>query len=224
MKTFSLIFVILTCQLMACSQTKKTNDNIAVNRSYSKTTSPAVGGGCEGCEAIYESPVPFARLKAVDTLPGFNEPGPKLEVSGIVYQRDGKTPAGDVVIYVYHTDQKGVYSGGSNETTWSKRHGHIRGWLKTGKDGSYKFYTLRPAAYPGRRDAAHIHVTVKEPGKNEYWIDEYLFSDDPLLTDEQKKHIENRGGDGILKTVQSGGMLRATRDIILGLNVPAYPK
>ena len=28
------------------------------------------GGSCEGCEAIYESPVPFEKLKSFTLLPG----------------------------------------------------------------------------------------------------------------------------------------------------------
>jgi protocatechuate 3,4-dioxygenase, beta subunit len=94
--------------------------------------------------------------------------------------------------------------------------------VKTNSDGFYRFYTLRPVAYPGRRDPQHIHVTIKEPGINEYWIDEYLFEDDPLLT---KKPDEKtaRGGNGVVKIESSGGIGKAKRDIILGLNVPDYP-
>jgi len=183
-----------------------------------------VGGACEGCEAIHESPVPFEKLSSVAILPDFNEAGPKLEISGIVYQHDGKTPAKDVVLYVYHTDQTGIYPTKGGEKGWEKRHGYIRGWIKTDRNGYYKFYTLRPAAYPNRHDPAHIHISIKEPDKNEYWADAYLFDDDPLLTAIERKRQENRGGNGILNPVpQSSGVSAATRDIILGLNVPGYP-
>ncbi len=182
-----------------------------------------VGGSCEGCEAIFESPVDFKDLKSVVTLPDFSDPGPKLEISGIVYNRDGKTPAKDVVIYVYHTDQKGIYPTKGNEKGWGKRHGYIRGWVKTDKNGFYQIFTLRPASYPNRKDPAHIHVTVKEPDKNEYWIDEFLFSDDPLLKNEPHLNRE-RGGNGILEVQPAEkGISHATRHIFLGLNVPDYP-
>ncbi|HET9053772.1 MAG TPA: intradiol ring-cleavage dioxygenase, partial [Cyclobacteriaceae bacterium] len=100
---------------------------------YACTQTPAkpVGGPCEGCEAIHESPIPFDQLPRAVTLPDFNDPGPKIEISGIVYQRDGMTPARDVVLYVYHTNQKGVYPSKGNEKGWAKRHGYIRGWVKT---------------------------------------------------------------------------------------------
>jgi len=177
-----------------------------------------IGGSCEGCEAALE--YGKQKLNAIDTLPDFNDPGPKLVISGTIYQRDGKTPAKDVILYVYHTDQKGIYAkkGGDNG-----RHGYIRGWVKTGADGKYTFYTLRPASYPNSKIPQHIHPIIKEPGKNEYWVDEYLFSDDPFLTANEKSHLENRGGNGILELKKDAkGVWSARRDIVLGLNVPDY--
>lgn len=182
-----------------------------------------VGGRCEGCEAIYESPVPFAQLKTVDTLPDFNEAGPKIEISGIIYQKDGKTPAKDVVMYIYHTDQAGLYSKKVNETGWGKRHGYIRGWIKTDANGFYKFYTLIPASYPNSNNPKHIHPTIKEPGFSEYWVDDFVFDDDPLLTEKEKTKSNPVGGRGVLKPIMKNGMLRATRNIILGLHVKDYP-
>lgn len=211
------LFLLITCSsLTGCSQN---NSNKNVKQEF-KTH---VGGSCEGCEAIYESPVPFEQLNSVDTLPDFNDPGPKLEISGIIYERDGKTAAKDVILYVYHTDQKGIYPTKGNEKGWAKRHGYIRGWVKTDQNGFYKFYTLLPASYPNSKAPKHIHPTIKEADKNEYWIDEYLFEDDPNLQYE-KPNRPPRGGDGVVKTEMKDGMLRATRHIILGLNVPDYPK
>lgn len=181
-----------------------------------------IGGPCEGCEAIYESTVPLDRLNWIDTLPDFFENGPKLEIRGIVYKQDGKTPAAGVVLYVYHTDQTGRYSTKGNETGWGKRHGYIRGWMKTNEDGAYKFYTLRPASYPQSGLPAHIHPVIKEPGKNEYWIDEYLFDDDVFLTAKERASQKQYGGSGIISLKQKDGLLVGERNIILGLNVPAY--
>ena len=156
-------------------------------------------------------------------MPDFFEPGPKIEISGTIYQQDGHTPAGGVVFYVYHTEQRGHYAKKGDETGWGKRHGYIRGWTKTDKNGFYKFYTLVPASYPNSRNPRHIHPTVKEPGKNEYYIDEYLFADDPLLPEKEKTNTGTRGGNGVVKPYLKDGMLHATRKIILGLNIPNYP-
>lgn len=214
MKRLILLLAIVTNVMTGCSQ-----------NTSNKTGTPnrIVGGSCEGCEAIHESPIPFEQLNNTDTLPDFNDDGPKIEISGVITRADGKTPAADVVLYVYHTDQKGIYPTKGNEKGWAKRHGFIRGWVKTGKDGFYKFYTLVPASYPNSRNPKHIHPTIKEPGFNEYWIDEYLFEGDPYLK-EEKSNRPPRGGNGILKPVMNDGMLRATRNIILGLNVPDYPQ
>ncbi|MCU7550822.1 hypothetical protein OCK74_17010 [Chitinophagaceae bacterium LB-8] len=181
-----------------------------------------VGGPCEGCEAIYESPVPFTKLHSTDTLPDINEKGPQLLIHGTVFKNDGRTPASDVVLYIYHTDQKGIYPKKGNETGWAKRHGYIRGWAKTGPDGHYSFYTLKPAPYPGGSIAAHIHIIIKEPGKTPYWIDEYLFDNDPLLRAGQRSQAQNKGGSGILHLVKKGNLLIGQRDIILGKNIEHY--
>ena len=59
---------------------------------------------------------------------------------------------------------------------------------------------------------------------NEYYIDEYRFSDDPLLTPAEKARDENRGGSGNITLTKDGDLLMCKRDIILGLNIPNYPK
>ena len=68
-----------------------------------------------------------------------------------------------------------------------RQHGYIRGWVKTDVNGFYKFYTLVPASYPNSNNPKHIHPTIKEPGKTAYWIDEFVFDDDPLLPEEERK-------------------------------------
>jgi protocatechuate 3,4-dioxygenase beta subunit len=99
----------------------------------------------------------------------------------------------------------------------------LRGWVKTNESGDYKFTTIKPAPYPSRDNPAHIHPIVKEPDKNEYYIDEYLFDDDPLLTQEKRAKLENRGGSGIIHLVKrDDGLWTGQRNIILGLNIPDY--
>jgi protocatechuate 3,4-dioxygenase, beta subunit len=179
-----------------------------------------VGGPCEGCEAIYE--YGDKKLSATDTLPGFENNEPKLKISGTVYRQDGQTPASDVIIYIYHTNRRGVYETKGDETGWAKRHGFIRGWVKTGKDGKYTFYTFRPGGYPGGEAPEHIHITVKEPDKNEYYLDDFLFADDPKLTLDERDNQRKRGGSGIMQPLENNGMLTIKRDILLGENIPNY--
>jgi len=191
------------------------------NSQQQTSTAHLVGGPCEGCEAIFE--YGNKPLRAVDTLPGFTDGDTRIKLTGTIYQPDGNTPASDVVLYIYHTDTSGVYPTRGNETGWAKRHGYIRGWVKTGKDGQYTFYTHRPGQYPNRTDPVHIHATILEPNGNYYYLHDYYFKDDPSLSEEEATKTGLRGGDDrVLTLVQEGDLLVGHRDIVLGKNVPGY--
>jgi protocatechuate 3,4-dioxygenase beta subunit len=215
---FSMLLLCVILSFTQCFQSLSQDGkkNVLSNRK--------IGGPCDGCEAIYESPVPFEKLSWIDTLPDFNETGPKLMISGTVYQQDGITPARDVVLYVYHTDQTGHYTNRYHEKGIGARNGYIKGWMKTNEKGQYKFYTLKPASYPNSNNPAHIHPIIKEPGKNDYYIDEFVFDDDPFLSSAERGKLENRGGNGILTLEKKDGIWYSVRDIYLGRNIPDYPK
>lgn len=196
------------------------NNSCHAQRKQSPATR-LVGGGCDGCEGIYEGMPQL--LSSQTEIASTAEPGERMEISGHIYQMDGKTPAPNVILYVYHTDAKGYYSPAPDATNIARRHGHLRGWLKTNESGEYKFTTIKPAPYPSGDNPAHIHPILKEPDKNEYYIDEYLFDDDPLLTRERRARLENRGGSGIIHLVKrTDGVWTGKRDIVLGLNIPDY--
>jgi len=190
------------------------------SQEKNETFTQLIGGPCEGCEAVYE--YGNQQLYDTDTFPDFETTEPKLKVTGIVYQQDGKTPAADVIIYAYHTNRDGIYPRKENLEGWGRRHGYLRTWVKTNVDGRYTFYTFRPASYPNRNISEHIHFTIKEPNKNEYYIDDVVFDDDPLLTKVERKKLRNRGGSGIVVLEKEGSLLLARRDIVLGRNIPDY--
>ena len=185
-------------------------------------TNQKIGGSCEDCEATLDYKIMQIKPNPVDTLPGFEETASKIRISGTVLKPDRKTPAKNVILYVYHTNTEGIYEPGPTPVGWEKRHGKFRGWLKTGPDGKFVFYTFRPAPYPDGREPEHIHIYIKEPDKNPYYIDNYTFDDDPILTREKRKSMDKRGGSGIIKLENKNGILTAERDIILGLNIPDY--
>ncbi len=124
--------------------------------------------GCEGCEAAWERE--SSTMDASIQLAGKDEPGERLVLQGTLFKTDGRTPAPNVVLYIHQTNAAGRYAGGSNESEWSRRHGRLRGWLKTGPDGRYEVRTIKPGQYPDRPSPAHIHLTVLEQGKDPYWI------------------------------------------------------
>ena len=167
---------------------------------------------CEWCGATEVSP---DDLSWETTIAGKDEEGERLIITGTVYKNDAKTPAENVVLYMYHTNKMGVYPKKGNETGNGKRHGYLRGWVKTNENGEYKINTIRPASYPSQTQAAHIHVTIKEPGKEEYWIESFHFEGDPLLTEKVINRLSGKGGSGIVKLEMKNGIWYATRDIIL---------
>ncbi len=171
--------------------------------------------GCEGCEAVYESPVPLEKLSSVDTLPGFAGSQRPLYISGTVYTKDRGSTVPGVVLYFYHTNQAGIYPTRGDEKGWGKRHGYLRGWVRTDPQGRYGFYTSRPASYPNSTAPAHIHMIVKQPGAGEYWIDDILFDDDPNLTERERARQRGLGGSGIVKTEKKNGMEVGLRDVYL---------
>jgi protocatechuate 3,4-dioxygenase beta subunit len=177
-------------------------------------------GACEGCEGVFE--YGGKKLKAVDTLPAYYERGDKLKVTGTIYQPDGATPAKDVILYIYHTNTGGIYPTRGGETGWARRHGYIRGWVKTGSDGVYTFYTTKPGAYPDGNNPAHIHPTILEPNGTYYWVEEYRFRGDPLLVNVPEPSSPRGGTTGVVAVEKEGGLLVAKRDFILGRGVPGY--
>lgn len=215
--TCGLIF--LSAGLFSCHKTASTARD--QESSSSSQASVLVGGPCEGCEAVHEYGDKL--LGTVDTIPGFINNEPKLLLSGIIYQADGITPASEVILYAYQTNREGIYPSDTTSTGWGRRHGIHRGWIKTDQSGHYEFWTFRPASYPNREEPKHIHLTVLEPDKNEYYLDAVVFEDDPFLTEEKRDHLNDRGGSGIVELVEREGILVARRDIVLGENIPGYP-
>lgn len=204
MKYLTIVVVSFILTMSSCAQTKNTT----------------IGGPCEGCEAIHE--FGNRNLKWSDTIYGFDTASDKIKISGTVYMKDGKTPAKDVLLYIYHTDNTGKYPSRATSTGWEKRHGFLRTWLKTDSSGNYEFYTSRPASYPNSTVPQHIHITVKEPNINEYYIEDFYFADDPNITPNIVNRSNPRGGSGVLSLKENGGLSTATRDILLGLNIPNY--
>ncbi len=148
------------------------------------------------------------------TLVSPTEPGVPLVVSGTVFHHDGTTPAAGVCLYLYHTDAQGNYSVGNSN---GNREPRIRGWLTTDAHGRYSVRTIKPGSYPNSHNPAHIHSKVVYPGGKEKWIEEFLFDDDPFVSDKDRKKGSGRGEFSPVMKVQRGddGVLRCTRNIIL---------
>lgn len=176
-------------------------------------TTALKASNCEWCGA-QDAPanVPLTTMTIADA----SEPGERLRITGTVYQRDGKTPAASILVFAYHTNAAGEYPLRGNEKGSAKRQGYLRGWLRTDASGRYELLTIRPGVYPNGREPAHIHLTISQPGHDEYWIDEILFDGDALLTERILARQKQRGGNGIVRLERDGnGTWQGVRDIVL---------
>lgn len=180
-----------------------------------------VGDFCDECDSMYAGIPDFEKISSVATLAPALEPGEKMEMRGRVLNPDRKTPARDVVLYIYHTDANGIYSPAPDQQE-ARRNGHLRGWVRTNEKGEFSFISVRPAPYPGRSFPAHIHILVKERGKTRYWIDEVWFDDDPLLTPAQRSKAAGRGGNMITHLEKDDRGWHGKLEIILGMKIPNY--
>jgi protocatechuate 3,4-dioxygenase beta subunit len=183
---------------------------------------PLVGGPCEGCEAVFDARpallASHARIAPAGTA------GTAMRIDGRVTGADGRAVAG-VQMYAYHTDRDGRYPRGAATLGPSaQRHGRLRGWAVTDADGRYRFDTIRPGAYPGRHDPAHVHLHVIEPQRCTYFIDDLIFDDDPRVDAAQARtRVDARGGSGLAHPQRDAqGGWRVRRDVVLGRNVPGY--
>lgn len=146
------------------------------------------------------------------TLTCSDEPGDALEVSGTVYGPDGRTPISGVELYVYHTDNAGYYSPGTNDNTNPR----LKATLRTGADGGYAFRTIKPAPYPGGGVPAHIHYVVEGAGYPSQRRDLH-FEGDPYLSERSREQARREDRFASVRPVAVGadGVSRVTFDLRL---------
>ena len=169
---------------------------------------------CEGCEAVAERESGTLDWTAIVAAP--EEKGERLVLEGVVYASDGRTPQPGVIVYLHQTNADGLYAGGTGESEWSRRHGRLRGWVRTGANGRYRFETIKPAPYPSMTMPAHIHLFIREEGKRPYYVDDVVFDGEFGVDATYRAKQELRGGSGIVKLGRTkSGEWVARRDIVL---------
>jgi protocatechuate 3,4-dioxygenase, beta subunit len=144
-----------------------------------------------------------------------SEPGTPLVVRGRAVAEDGKTPIANAVVFAYHTDKDGHYDRpGAGAHSW-----RLKGWARTGGDGSFEFSTIRPGAYPQRNTAEHIHLNIFLADGRRYWADGLEFDDDPLVTARSRAESKERGAFGGVVPVRKEGNAQLV-DFIFRLRAP----
>ncbi len=151
-------------------------------------------------------------------IPGKNEPGEWMIISGAIYAPDGRSPLEGARLFVYHTDARGIYPADPRDRREPPLSARLRGRMLTRKDGRYEFRSIRPASYPGSRIPAHIHTSVAAEGFPERWIHNYVFAGDPFLPPSDSRRFADAGRFSPLLKLTRGadGIWRGERDIRLG--------
>lgn len=149
---------------------------------------------------------------ASETTISVGEKGERLTMSGTVYKLNGKTPAGGIILFFYHTDATGHYN---NED--DPNDPRLKGWVKTDVNGHYKFTTIKPAPYPQLSTPTHIHVHLFNKDLLENYIDDFWFTGDRLIKDSEKRRFESMSDFSSIVTLtkDKDGMLIGTRNIRL---------
>jgi protocatechuate 3,4-dioxygenase beta subunit len=102
----------------------------------------------------------------------------KLQLSGIIFKDDGKTPYNNCLVEIWQCSPDGVYDNTSDEFKF-------RGAQKTGADGKYHFITTIPVSYLANASSnsyrpAHIHMRISGKGEQDL-VTQIYFKNDPYL-------------------------------------------
>jgi protocatechuate 3,4-dioxygenase, beta subunit len=141
------------------------------------------------------------------------EPGERLDVKGVVYAADGRTPIPGASLYVYQTDARGHYR---LEDAMGNQNPRLMLLLRSDAAGRYSFRTIRPGSYPGTRVPQHIHYEVAAPG-HATRVFEIVFEQDPLVTAEIRRQAAEPGSVFSIRPIEPGasGAGQVTQDVVL---------
>ena len=155
---------------------------------------------------------PKGAPSSADVAPA-GEPGERLEVTGVVYAADGRTPVASASVYVYQTDTHGYYR---PDDAMGNRDPRLMALLRTDGQGRYSYRTIRPGSYPGTRVPKHIHYEVTADGHGTR-IFEIVFEDDPFVTPQIRTDAARPGSVYALQRVQkeTEGSGRVRQDVVL---------
>lgn len=127
---------------------------------------------CELTGSDIEGPFWVPGVPVRQDLDLYGDPGPKLELEGVVRDADTCDPVPDAVVEIWHADPDGGYDEAAD--------GKYRGQTRSDSEGRYRFSTLVPGRYLNGDQfrPAHVHVKVWIDGEERLTTQLY-FDNDP---------------------------------------------
>lgn len=140
--------------------------------------------------------------------------GTPMQLTGTIYQEDGKTPQSGVKIEAWQCDENEYYDNTSDAYLF-------RGTTKTDQNGNYKFDTIVPVPYkasPSSWRPAHIHLLISSPDHQDL-ITQIYFKGDPHLNDDSSSASPSAAGR-ILEITENQGSNTVKFDVVMKEYIP----
>jgi protocatechuate 3,4-dioxygenase beta subunit len=144
---------------------------------------------CVLTDEDYEGPFFVNGAPKVVNINTQDLPGVPMTVKGGVYSGGGTSkPVAGAKIEIWHCDHNGAYhpNGSGDVSDYAAKEVTLRGFVITGKDGSYNFKSIMPGYYGTR--ARHIHYKITVDGHKELITQSYFTGDDRIPHDVQSKN------------------------------------
>ena len=122
-----------------------------------------------------------------------SEPGTPVTIKGKLI---GNEAGSNLLIYVYHTDNRGWYSDTAAHVQMregDRGHARLFGYLKSDANGQFEFTTIHPQGYPKSDLPQHIHLEVYNSAGTNLVVTELLFDDDARLKGDIRKSALQNG-------------------------------
>lgn len=150
-----------------------------------------------------------------DPADGRPRPGVPLELVLRIATADGCKPLAGALVDLWHCDADGAYSDVTDPHFSTRGRRFLRGWQRTGADGTARFTTIYPGWYPGR--AVHIHFKVRARGASGRPLEftSQLYFDDALNDRVHARPPYARSGPGRLKNDDDGIFRRGGDRLLL---------
>lgn len=116
------------------------------------------------------------------TIADKNVPGERIVIYGRVLDAQTKQPLKNINLFIFQADASGIYGKGENR---------LEGEVISNENGMYEFETIKPGSYPDSKNPAHIHLVITGDNIKKTHA-ELWFNDDPHLTEEKRKDIDNK--------------------------------